>query len=116
MDERLAPPRGAFPHEPVARQWKIRADSSLLSNHFALASADEALTSTFALRRRQNDAGVDGLHTVAVTERDRLAALARAAGLRLSPADLDHLLPAWKRYVALVEGIREAIPPEVDQS
>jgi hypothetical protein len=73
----------------------------------------EALTSTFALRRRENGARVNGLHTVAVTERDRLAALARAAGLRLSPADLGHLLPAWKRYVALVEEMRAAIAPEI---
>jgi len=49
---------------------------------------------------------------VPVTERDRLAALARAAGLRLSAEDLDHLLPAWKRYLALVEEMRAAIAPD----
>jgi hypothetical protein len=54
------------------------------------------------------DAG-NGLHTVAVTERDGLAAAARAAGLSLSPADLDALLPAWKRYRTLVEDLRAAV-------
>jgi hypothetical protein len=57
-------------------------------------------------------AGGDGLHTVPVTERDRLAAAARAAGLRLTPGDLDLLLPAWKRYMALVEELREAVVAE----
>ena len=41
-----------------------------------------------------------------VTERDQLAASARAAGLRLASGDLDRLLPAWKRYTALVEELR----------
>jgi hypothetical protein len=54
-----------------------------------------------------------GLHTVAVTERDRLAALARAAGVRLGADDLDALLPAWKRYLALVEELRAAVASEV---
>jgi len=48
------------------------------------------------------------LHTLAVTERERLAAAGRAAGLRLSAADLAALLPAWKRYLALVEALRTA--------
>jgi hypothetical protein len=49
---------------------------------------------------------------VPVTERDRLAASARAAGLRLSAADLVALLPAWKRYLVLVEQLRAALAPE----
>jgi hypothetical protein len=49
---------------------------------------------------------------LAVTERERLAAVGRAAGLRLSAADVAALLPAWKRYLALVEQLRAAIPPE----
>jgi hypothetical protein len=57
-------------------------------------------------------AGGDGLHTVAVTERDGLAAAARAAGLSLAPSDLDALLPAWKRYRALVEDLRAAVVTE----
>jgi hypothetical protein len=44
-----------------------------------------------------------------VTERDRLAALARAAGIRLTADDLKTLLPAWKRYVRLIEGLRAAV-------
>ena len=47
-----------------------------------------------------------------VTERERLAAAGRAAGLRLSPADVAALLPAWKRYVALVEELRAGLAPE----
>jgi len=47
-----------------------------------------------------------------MTERDRLAAAARAAGLRLASSDLDRLLPAWKRYMALVEELRAALAPE----
>jgi hypothetical protein len=49
---------------------------------------------------------------VPVTERDLLAAAARAAGLRLSAADVVALLPAWKRYLALVEELRAALAPE----
>jgi hypothetical protein len=49
---------------------------------------------------------------VPVTERDRLAAAARAAGLRLTGDDVAALLPAWQRYLALVEGLRAAMPPE----
>jgi hypothetical protein len=41
-----------------------------------------------------------------------LAAAARAAGLRLSAADVVTLLPAWKRYLALVEQLRGAVAPE----
>ena len=55
-----------------------------------------------------------GLHTVPVTERDRLAAAARAAGLRLAAGDLDRLLPAWKRYIALVEELRAQVAAEPD--
>jgi hypothetical protein len=47
-----------------------------------------------------------------VTERERLAAAARVAGLRLSAADVVALLPAWKRYLALVEQLRAAVAPE----
>jgi hypothetical protein len=49
---------------------------------------------------------------VPVTEREQLAAAARAAGLRLTAADLVALLPAWKRYLALVEQLRAAVVPE----
>src|SRR5205823_3687486 len=47
-----------------------------------------------------------------LTERDRLAAATRAAGLRLTAADLEALRPAWKRYLALVEELRAALAPE----
>jgi len=46
---------------------------------------------------------------VAVTESEELAQTARAVGLRLAPADLKALLPAWKRYRALVEELRSTI-------
>jgi hypothetical protein len=46
---------------------------------------------------------------VAVTETEPLAALGRAAGLRLSAADVAALLPSWKRYLALVEELRAAM-------
>jgi hypothetical protein len=49
---------------------------------------------------------------VPVTERELLAAAARAAGLRLSAGDVGALLPAWKRYLALVEQLRAAVAPE----
>jgi hypothetical protein len=49
---------------------------------------------------------------VPVTEREQLAAAGRAAGLRLSPADVAALLPAWKRYLALVEQLRAAVALE----
>jgi hypothetical protein len=52
------------------------------------------------------------LHTVSVTERERLAAAGRAAGLRLSAGDVASLLPAWKRYLALVEQLRAALEAE----
>jgi len=46
---------------------------------------------------------------VPVTERELLTAAARAAGLRLSATDVLALLPAWKRYLALVEQLRVAV-------
>jgi hypothetical protein len=49
---------------------------------------------------------------VPVTEREQLAAAARAVGLRLTAKDLANLLPAWKRYLGLVEQLRAAMPPE----
>jgi len=49
---------------------------------------------------------------VPVTERELLTAAARAAGLRLSAADVAALLPAWKRYLALVQQLRAAVAPE----
>jgi len=49
---------------------------------------------------------------VPVTERERLAAAGRAAGLRLSDADVATLLPAWKRYLALVEQLRASLASE----
>jgi len=52
------------------------------------------------------------LHTVPVTEREQLAAAGRAAGLRLSAQDVAGLLPAWKRYLGLVEELRAAMAPE----
>jgi len=52
------------------------------------------------------------LHTVPVTEREQLTAAARAAGLRLSTADVVALLPAWKRYLALVEQLRAEVAHE----
>jgi hypothetical protein len=48
------------------------------------------------------------LHTDSVTERDRLAALARAAGFGLLPEDLEALLPAWNRYQELVAALKAA--------
>jgi len=30
-------------------------------------------------------------------------------GLRLTPADAERLVPAWRRYLALVEALREAM-------
>ena len=62
-----------------------------MSNHFALASADGTSD------------------TVPVREREQLAALVRAAGFRLTRQDLDALLPAWKRYLGLVEDLRAAL-------
>lgn len=50
-----------------------------------------------------------------VTERDRLAALVRAAGLRLSADDLTALLPAWKRYLVLVEELRTVMTPAISE-
>jgi len=42
-----------------------------------------------------------------MTERDELRAAARAAGLRLSPRELERLLPAWRRYRKLVRLLRQ---------
>ena len=53
-----------------------------------------------------------GCILVPVTEREQLTAAARAAGLRLSPTDVVALLPAWKRYLTLVEQLRAAVAPE----
>jgi hypothetical protein len=33
-------------------------------------------------------------------------------GLRLSSGDLDRLLPAWTRYLALVEALRAEVEPD----
>jgi hypothetical protein len=49
---------------------------------------------------------------VPVTEREQLAAAGRAAGLRLTPKDVAALLPAWKRYLGLVEELRAVMAPE----
>jgi len=49
---------------------------------------------------------------VPVTGREELAAAARAAGLRLTARDVTDLLPAWKRYLGLVEQLRAAMTPE----
>jgi hypothetical protein len=49
-----------------------------------------------------------------VTERERLAVLARAAGLRVTEDELTALLPAWKRYTKLVQALREAEAYEPD--
>lgn len=47
-----------------------------------------------------------------VTEREQLAAAGRAAGLRLTAQDVTDLLPAWKRYLTLVEELRAAMARE----
>ncbi len=49
-----------------------------------------------------------------MTKREQLAARARAAGLRLSPADLDRLAKHWQRYSALVTALREALGKTAD--
>jgi hypothetical protein len=49
---------------------------------------------------------------VPVTEREQLAAAGRAAGHRLTAQDVAALLPAWKRYLGLVEELRAAMAPE----
>jgi hypothetical protein len=41
-----------------------------------------------------------------MTERDQLAAVVRAAGLRVSPSELERLLPSWRRYQALLQALR----------
>ena len=45
--------------------------------------------------------------TRGLTERERLKSLTLAAGLRLSPAELDRLLPLWRRYQRLVDMLRD---------
>lgn len=50
-----------------------------------------------------------GWHTVAVTQRERFDAALRAAGLRLSPMEIDALLPAWLRYRTLVTAFEASI-------
>ncbi|HEY8736796.1 MAG TPA: hypothetical protein VIO62_07105 [Candidatus Dormibacteraeota bacterium] len=50
-----------------------------------------------------------------MTQRDRLADALRAADLRLSPVEIDALLPAWIRYRALVDDFLESAggdPPQ----
>jgi hypothetical protein len=47
-----------------------------------------------------------------VTQRQQLAAAGRAAGLRLTQQDLTDLLPAWRRYLGLVEELRAAMAAE----
>lgn len=47
-----------------------------------------------------------------VTEREELAAAGRAAGLRLTAREVADLLPAWKRYLGLVEELRAALALE----
>jgi hypothetical protein len=49
---------------------------------------------------------------VPVTEREELAAAGRAAGLRLTAREVADLLPAWKRYLGLVEELRAAMAVE----
>jgi hypothetical protein len=44
-----------------------------------------------------------------MTERDRLAAAAQAARLRLRPVEIDALLPAWTRYRALVKAFEASV-------
>ena len=48
-----------------------------------------------------------------MTEREILRARAATAGLRLSPVELDALLPAWRRYLELLRALEEALPEEV---
>lgn len=45
---------------------------------------------------------------LAVTEREVLQGLVRAAGLQISADDLDALLPAWRRYQQQVALLRRA--------
>jgi hypothetical protein len=49
---------------------------------------------------------------VPVTEREELGAAGRAAGLRLTAQEVADLLPAWKRYLGLVEELRAAMALE----
>ena len=43
-----------------------------------------------------------------MTERKLLSARAASAGLRLSPVEVDELLPAWRRYLELLRELEEA--------
>ncbi|MDQ6710050.1 MAG: hypothetical protein M3Z11_05780 [Candidatus Dormibacteraeota bacterium] len=43
-----------------------------------------------------------------MTQREQLTSALQAAGLRLSPVEIDALLPAWTRYRALVDSFLEA--------
>ncbi|GAC1481050.1 MAG: hypothetical protein PVSMB9_06120 [Candidatus Dormibacteria bacterium] len=45
---------------------------------------------------------------MAVTQREQLACALKAAGLRLSPVEIDALLPAWTRYRALVDAFLDS--------
>ena len=45
-----------------------------------------------------------------MTERKLLSARAASAGLRLGPVEVDELLPAWRRYLELLEELEEALP------
>jgi predicted dehydrogenase len=51
-----------------------------------------------------------------MTERNQLAAAARAAGLRVSLSELERLLPAWRRYQDLVDAMRAQarLQPDAD--
>jgi hypothetical protein len=50
---------------------------------------------------------------VAVTQREHLACALAAAGLRLSPVEVDALLPAWIRYRTIVDAFLSAQEPEI---
>ncbi|MDQ6883708.1 MAG: hypothetical protein M3077_05645 [Candidatus Dormibacteraeota bacterium] len=47
-----------------------------------------------------------------MTLREQLTSALQAAGLRLSPVEIDALLPAWTRYRALVDAFLTAVPPD----
>lgn len=60
-------------------------------------------------RCRHQKWGITTYHTVAMQIADRLQAAAQAAGLGLTQAELQALLPAYRRYLALVLTLREAL-------
>lgn len=60
-------------------------------------------------RRHQSS----GWRSPRLTERERLKGLTLAAGLRLSRAELERLLPLWRRYQALVSELREQVNDEI---